>query len=548
MALLSWALQGDLSTAHRQIIPGLREAWHITVKHEKVAPIHASNGYLVTPSPRGRGLTIRKLETGRQAAEIHPDGDQQESEAEQVGIVGSTLVVSWKAHDLIVLSGYEVGTGKRVWQRSIRHNQGLTPAIALTNQAVIFYGSFPVEAFAYEVHTGAPLWSLRVPRSGASTSAKFAHGDRTFFVLTWDRKLRGIATLNAVDAVHGTTRWHRQVRTSTDPTDYDPLGDQNSLDLVASRAGDVAVNLTGAHHLYSATGRQIGSGAGMVWTLLRQGTILYAKMWDLSLDEYDPHPLLAINTASGETIWTKETYARSLEPWGSYLIGQADQDWPMPAFVEQIATQDGQNSQIPLPGSLFHTDLIGVDGEYLVTQESVEYKYRPNGTDENVSVITAYRATPPRESRYPALAGLRPTSWPDACSLLPAGDLSRKVDYKSVPRHRSVFGVELPHPATCTYVPTQGVGPLIRLSIEWVAPTERGAEQMMRSRTALARSQGGEIKKLSSNRIAYTEQLPSGDVYPVYVRLGTAVLRVTTTPTDHALTEDAAATVANGAR
>ncbi|GAA2457600.1 PQQ-binding-like beta-propeller repeat protein [Streptomyces mauvecolor] len=547
LAILPLLLETDLTKVHHPLVPGLREAWHATVRSDDSATTYASDRYLVTPSQHGNGLTVWQIATGQQVSEIPKINDLRNFKPEEIRIVDTTMVVAWGGteDDTVLLRGYEVSTGRQLWHRSFtQKRRDFRSPVALTDQAAVIFSSSPVEARAFEIHTGIPLWSLPTSEPLKTTSAVFTYSNRSFFVFRWDRQIRGLVTLASLDPFSGTRRWQRLIPMPTDPETHSATGDPFGLNLVTSPGGDIAVNINETHQLYAADGRLLGEGANEIWSLTSLNSMLYASIRNQTRGEYDPSQLRAIRVKDGKTLWERESYAHSLEPWGSALVGQTRQDWPMPIFIEQVTADNGYTSHIPLAASIFHTDLIGIGGRFMVTREDTALEQRPLGdADVHWSVLTVYSTTPPQKNWYPALAGLRPSDWPNACNLLHADVLASQANYTAVPQRRSILGIQLPHPAACTYVPKQGNAPLIRLSIEWIAPSEKMADQLIRSRTALARVSAKEIRQLGPQRISYTEEPPSGVVYAVYVRVGTAVVRITTTPTDRSLAENASTAV-----
>jgi hypothetical protein len=525
---------------------GLREVWHADLGERN--SLYADHGYIVSSARQGRGLMISQMATGRRLSEISPHDIPQEYTAEHLRISGSTLVIAWTAlgSDPVLLRGYGVETGRQIWRRDVDQPSGWGPRVELTENMAAVFSGFPAKVKAFGAHTGAYLWSaeavhpegLRLPSK--EPSAVYAGAGKVWYAFMWHRYPGSLATLTALDSFTGAKLWQRAIRMPVAPSSYDATGYPTSLQLAPSDSGDIAVNLGGEHRLYSDSGRLLSQGSDYVWSLFRKGSVLYVQEKNQWAKEYTPFRLRVLDANSGGKLWERSVYA-PLELEGNSLIGQIHHEWPMATYVEYVALPSGRSVQIPVLSSVFHTDLIGSDGDLLAIWEEREH----GDTSRQVPLgrLTVYRLIPDPGNSYPALAGLPPVRWPDACRLLPLSKLPTDAHYTPIPQRRSIFGTRLPRPSTCTYVPGTGTAPLIRLTVEWTAPSPREAEHLLRSRLALARLSFQTAEWIGPRRIAVTEVPPSGEIYAVYAQVDTSVVRITTTPAAPALVRRAAAAV-----
>ncbi|GAB2765768.1 hypothetical protein GCM10027072_75760 [Streptomyces bullii] len=547
LALWPWIVGTGGPTRAWPPAVGLREVWNADLNLGELNGLYADHGYIVSSVRDGRGLIISRMATGSRISEVLPHGIPQEYGAEQLRINGSTLVIAWTAvgSDPVLLRGYDVATGRQVWHRDVAQPSGLGPRVALTGRIAAVFSGFPVKVKAFDVYTGAQRWSAEPTIAGLrfqslEYSAVYADAGKIWYVFMWHRSPGSLAKLTALDSLTGRRLWQQAIRMPVEPSAYDAIGYPYQLRLTPSDAGDIAVKVGEELRMYSDSGRLLSRGSDYVWSLTRKGSVLYVQERDPQEKEYKPFRLRALDVNRGETLWDRPVYA-SLELEGNAMIGQIRHEWPMATYVEYLALDSGHSVQVPVLSSVWHTELIGSHGDLLAIWEEKGNTVTP--PDGLFGRLTVYRLVADPGNPHPALAGLPPARWPDACRLLHFGKLSTSVQYTPIPQRRSIFGTRLPQPSACTYVPDKGTAPLIRLSVEYTAPSAREAERLMRSRLALARLSFQTAEWIGSRRIAVTEEPPSGQIYAVYVRVGTSVVRITTTPTTPALVRRAAEAV-----
>ncbi|MFI2352147.1 PQQ-binding-like beta-propeller repeat protein [Streptomyces sp. NPDC019443] len=515
--------------------------------------------YVVNRTKDESGLEVRHAATGEKIREMRPEGGRriklhtvQIAGTSQLGVASSPINEPYK----VAFGIFDPATGRSTWRNSffILDADVLEPRIYFNDQTVVAAsGTEPGTAVVYSLHTGDPLWEFRGGESAFSLHSNpkckvaFQSAGNAFVDLSWCPNMYGFGLLRYRDLFSGRLYWERPVSLPTEipPYFYDDLGYLNRQELLISEAGDVAFNNgQDEFFVYSRSGRLLRAGKGAVSKPIRIESMLYVTRSLAPADTVASRPTLleAIDVNTERVAWKTATYARGFELWSGRLIGMVSkEEWPLPAFLEQVDIKRGRPHEIPLGAVEFHIAMAGVGDGHLATWEETGQKSSADGLNITVGRLTVYAQGSREATRFMALGGAFPSAWPNACATLPHSKLSVAHRYTPVPRRRSVFGVKLPQPAACTFVPDRGGAPTIRVSVEWTAPTESMAKRLMASRTWLARMQYQPIYQLGPRRIAYVETPPSGHVYAAYVRKGSTILRITTAPNTPTVVRHAAA-------
>lgn len=133
-----------------------------------------------------------------------------------------------------------------------------------------------------------------------------------------------------------------------------------------------------------------------------------------------------------------------------------------------VADLAGRRQVLPLPGG---GEVVGVASDLVITQREVRGR----------TLFSALRLRH-RQSVSPALGGVPPTDWPDACALLSdheLADIGRGYVRLPVRGSREIFGTRLPRASACRFAtPSADENDIFEISVQWVTADPTAAEQL----------------------------------------------------------------------
>ncbi len=145
------------------------------------------------------------------------------------------------------------------------------------------------------------------------------------------------------------------------------------------------------------------------------------------------------------------------------------------------------------------------------------------------TAIIAYRT----EDASPFSGGAVPRGWPDACSILPAGELPAVLGsaYSVQPQRYGATAPKLVHTVGCDYL-LSGTDPVVvSIEVGWVGATAAEAEKLFADLHRQAYTIVGDISGAGDE--AFAEKTSGGygspDKQTLYMRVGCTILRVGST-------------------
>ncbi|MET9245616.1 PQQ-binding-like beta-propeller repeat protein [Nonomuraea sp. NPDC003709] len=414
-------------------------------------PLIAVSDRAVAVASRQGSVTVHDPRTGTLMRTI-PAASGLPSSVSGVWIVTGTLVVSRGTRVAAghTLSGYDLLTGVKLWQRTIivslqspTQDAGLYdgPRIMATERGIVVVErSFePLAIHALDPRTGATTARMTHPRRchvrGAATV-------RSVMLLSYCLETR--FQLASLDPHSLRYEWTRRLSSFPPPVDGSPgddepeLGSPPDMDIESGADGYVYVWGGSDALFYAADGRLLS-------TVREAVEVTDSSRWSL--------PLFA---GSNPTVGEE----------GELVLHSK---WPMPAYLLSLDTVTGHLGGLPIDIPYEFASLAGAT-------RSMAFVYSDIAKTEWISAYTLVRGLPTGPAVF---GGIAPQAWPDACALLTERDLRTVGDgYRAVPLGNDRAGTRLPKPPQCNWVPSRDDAAVISLSVDWVSPSNTVARKL----------------------------------------------------------------------
>jgi outer membrane protein assembly factor BamB len=405
----------------------------------------------------------------------------------------------WRVVVSSTMNAYDPLTGRRLWrettgggpasgrkgagagkgrQTAALHPVDAAPVLETTDGRLV--GLAP--------RTGADRWSRRMPATdpcedssseGSGSQAPQARTALTARHIALLDDCSETAELTVVDARTGRTAWRER------------LGRRNGAVVLGATRTTVSVVVDGELRVFSETGeallRRLPDPKSETWPVGTAGDVVYlseTRFDDAEHRQVRSHSVRAVEAGAGRTLWETRQGGPFLHGLGDAFIAEdpdvaggysGDLRWSTgdarlqgPGATGLTGLTGKRTGRVPWPVA---GTFVGMSGPlFLVRSEE------RTGT-RFTALRPAHRALDRR--RPPALGGVEPADWPDACALLSAEDLSRLApDYVRIPvaSSRTVLGAKLPHPSVCRFARESGSDEeILTLTVRWVAPDAEAA-------------------------------------------------------------------------
>lgn len=450
--------------------------WSRSVPGQSGAAAVADDVVLI---PHDNMIDVRDARTGKNRRTLRADPTDQ--------IVGAYLtgdvIVARVAHNsFTILLGFDLRTGRQLWNQPYETRAmvlpGEEPELELIDSGPVTVTERGVVVHAHDgrniglnPRTGEMTWQRQAECDSRAHTAAGAMGDSFYAAITGATARYSItlclegskAVLKATDPRDGDSVWRADVKKHDGGTTF-----STSEDVVGVRSAD-AGNHKATFSLFDESGDHLADGtvkdpAGDIRTVGRVGDTVYF---------HDGRQLHAVR-ADGTTLWVQDApshvglSARAIVSDRETLTPQSVQRTGVSVVID-LSGKTRATLPWPLRG-----ELIGMSGELLVIR----------GEEEDGARYTALRPTR-RDLKEPALGGVAPSDWPDACSLLSDKQLNGLGgDYLRLPvdKSRTVFGVRVPHETQCRFATESGSDKdIVQITLRWVAADSATAREISAS-------------------------------------------------------------------
>lgn len=439
--------------------------WSRSVHGESGVPAVTDDVVLV---PHGHLVDVRDPRTGKSRRTVRADPADRIA---SVGLSGDVIVARAERYASVALQGFDLRTGRKLWAKwygtgaIVRPGDG--PELPVQGPVVVTGRGIAIHA-----HDGRVI-GLN-PRTGEPAWQKQAGCDSEEYVA--DYTVAATARYSVMLCSKGT----RHVLTALDPRDGDRVWQADMTDrggrrtfsthedVIGVRSAD-AHNHKAAFTLFDESGDRLATGTvkdpvGDIRTVGRAGDTVYF---------HDGRHLRAFRT-DGSQLW-RQAAPQDLVATARAVVSDGENlgpDMVTRTGVSVVIGLSGKERAI-LPWPL-RGELVGASGEHFIIR----------GREEDGARYTALRLTR-RDYEEPALGGVAPSDWPDACSLLSDEQLEGLGgDHLRLPvgGSRTVFGVGLPHATRCRFVPESGSDKdIFVVTLRWVSADADTARELSAS-------------------------------------------------------------------
>ncbi|MGC5563171.1 PQQ-binding-like beta-propeller repeat protein [Streptomyces sp. FR-108] len=450
--------------------------WSRSVRGQAGVPAVTDDVVLV---PHGHMIDVRDARTGRNRRTLRADPTDQ---IVGVNLTGEVIVARVAHNSFTILVGFDVRTGRQLWTQPYETRGIVMPG---EEPEVELYGTGPVivteRGIVVHAHggrniglnprTGETIWQQQAECDNRAYTAAGALGDSYYAAITGATARYSVTlcregprtVLKATDPHDGDIVWRTDMERRGGGTKF-----STSKDVVGVRSTD-AGNNEASFALFDESGDRMAGGTvkdpvGDIRTVGRVAETVYF---------HDGRQLHALR-ADGSTLWVQDA------PGHLGLSAQAvvsDGETLTPRSVQRtgvsvvIDLSGKKRATLPWP---LRGELVGMSGELLIVR----------GGEEDGTRYTALRLTR-RDLKEPALGGVAPSDWPDACSLLSDEQLDGLGEvYRRLPvgTSRTVFGVEVPHPTQCRFAGESGPDTdIFQIAVRWVAADSDAAGEIAAS-------------------------------------------------------------------
>ncbi|MEV0226124.1 PQQ-binding-like beta-propeller repeat protein [Streptomyces sp. NPDC050704] len=446
--------------------------WSQSVLGEPGTPTATDDVVLI---PHGHMIDVRDARTGKSRRTVRADPAEQ---IVSTSLTGDVIVAGVERNSFLTLQGFDVHTGMRLWThpyktRAIvrpRDEQNLVvPGTVIVTERGIVNHVHGGHIIGLNVRTGEPTWQQQAEcDSKAYTAAGVT--DDSFYSAWSAATARYLITLceedsknvlKALDPRDGHRVWQADVKDGGTKlsTTTDVIGVQ-SIDANSRNASFTLFDESGDH----LADRTVKDQAGESRTVGRVGDTVYF---------HDGRQLHALR-ADGSPLWRQDApddlvvNAQAVISNGETLTPQSMQRTGVSVVIDLSGKR---RAMLPWP---LRGELIGMSGELLIIR----------GDEEDGARYTALRLTQ-QDLEEPALGGVAPSDWPDACSLLSDKQLNGLGEgYLRLPvdKSRTVFGVRLPHQTQCRFATESGSDKdIFQITVRWVATDSDTAREVFAS-------------------------------------------------------------------
>ncbi|MEV5530425.1 PQQ-binding-like beta-propeller repeat protein [Streptomyces prunicolor] len=428
--------------------------WSQSVRGEPGTPTVTDDVVLI---PHGHLIDVLDGRTGKSRRTVRADPADQIVSAY---LTGDVVVTVTRQDSLTILQGFDFRTGRLLWPEPYGRNEIFwlsgTPELAVTQRGIAV--SYDGHIFGLSPRTGKPTWRTRTECDSALHEAAVT---ARYLIMLCEGGSENV--IGALDPRDGDLVWQAKVKS---------LGGRTTLstakDVIGVQSQDVGIR-TASFTLFDESGDHLADGTvkdpvGESRTVGRVGDTVYF---------HDGRQLHALR-ADGSPLWLQDAppdlvvSAQAVISDGETRTRQSVQR----TGVSVITDLSGRNRAVlpwPLRGKL-----IGMSGELLIIR----------GDEEDGARYTALRLAR-RDLEVPALGGVAPSDWPDACSLLSDERLNGLGEnYLRLPvdKSRTVFGVRLPHETQCRFATESGSDKdIFQITVQWVAADSDTAREISAS-------------------------------------------------------------------
>ncbi|MFF5210912.1 PQQ-binding-like beta-propeller repeat protein [Streptosporangium sp. NPDC000396] len=458
-------------------------------------PYVVTDDLVLSAERRSGDITLRELRSGR-IRTVLP------------GPAGRRLEAAWLSGNLAItqrsrerrgvttqhLSAYDTGSGGELWDIDasavFAKETGSSPAdleIHAAARGIALVSREAATAMGVRLRDGGVAWRNRLPGGPRDTCDGIVKTGPAALVLL-RRCEHGVTSLWAFDLATGLTRWHHELpvpgeRATGEEEPGQPDGETGvEVGMEVGTDGTVLASTGLFHAIYSPAGRRIGP--------VRRGSAYHLGVTEKGIayttgSDIDPSEATAVAVdRDGEVLWRRER--PPLEPYGitrddgsRLIVAKTDDDESRhrlrPAVLMVMDIGNGVFAERPLPTSDSSTTLIGAGADLVLVRH-----LEPGGDG-----VTAYRLSRTAGTGSPALGGVSPSAWPDACGLLGVEDLQvLGAGYTAHPRYRRIAGTPLPRPSACDLVPPTDDGDAVSVTVAWVAPSPAIARSLLATELA----------------------------------------------------------------
>ncbi|MFP3964383.1 PQQ-binding-like beta-propeller repeat protein [Actinomadura fulvescens] len=189
--------------------------------------------------------------------------------------------------------------------------------------------------------------------------------------------------------------------------------------------------------------------------------------------------IVGLDAVEGKMLWEKRGAGSAIvgSPTAFYALTSIPGEHHLPAFAYRIEKRSGKTILMSLPFA--HRGMY-----WLGYKDGIMYALTADGPTD-LKRLTAYRLIP--SSGVPQLGGVRPDSWPDACSLISINHLRAKLgdSYRAQPRVTDLPDIRFPKPVSCDYLPYRESSPALRVTVAWSSRDVDSSLRLLSSRTSV---------------------------------------------------------------
>ncbi|MFE1799343.1 PQQ-binding-like beta-propeller repeat protein [Streptomyces sp. NPDC059517] len=439
--------------------------WSRSVRGESGVPAVTDDVVLV---PHGHLIDVRDPRTGKSRRTVRADPADRIA---SVGLSGDVIVARAERYASVALQGFDLRTGRKLWAKwygtgaIVRPGDG--PELPVQGPVVVTGRGIAIHAHDGRItglnpRTGEPAWQKQAGCDSEDHVADYTvAATARYSVMLCSKGTRH--ELTALDPRDGHRVWQADI------TDRGGRGTFSTHeDVVGVRSAD-AHSHKAAFTLFDESGDRLATGTvkdpvGDIRTVGRVGDTVYF---------HDGRQLHAFRT-DGSQLW-RQAAPEDLVATARVIVSDGETlgpDTVMRTGVSVVIGLSGKERAI-LPWPL-RGELVGASGERFIVR----------GREEDGARYTALRLTR-RGLEEPALGGVAPADWPDACSLLSDEQLEGLGgDHVRLPigGSRTVFGVKLPHATRCRFVPASGSDKdIFVFTLRWVSADADTARELSTS-------------------------------------------------------------------